>query len=339
MNMSVRFPNLGIDFSYIGRSVNVFGFEITYYGMLIALGMLLGLLLIVLDVKRQHENLNLYIKMLIVSIIGAIVGARLLYVIFYWNLFDGNIQSLFQIRNGGLSFYGALFGGCLTARVYCACKKTSFWKKADSVSIGLTVGQIIGRWGDFFNRESFGQYTETIFAMRLPLASVRSSEVTSVMREKLAVIDGVSYIQAHPIFLYESIWCLVLLLILLWYKRRKKFHGEIFMRYLSGYGLGKFFLEWLKTEKVFFPGTKISFSMLISAILFVIFGLTAVLERSVAKKREKIRKSRREAFYAREQEAARKSEDSDQIFEMEIESEDSKQERLAEEYESQSEIG
>ena len=82
MNMSVRFPNLGIDFSYIGRSVNVFGFEITYYGMLIALGMLLGLLLIVLDVKRQHENLNLYIKVLIVSVIGAVIGARLLYVIF-----------------------------------------------------------------------------------------------------------------------------------------------------------------------------------------------------------------------------------------------------------------
>ena len=325
MDMSVRFPNIGIEFSHIGRAVNFFGLEITYYGILIASGMLLGLLMVILDVKRRRENLNRYMELLIVSVTGAVIGARLVYVIFSWKLFAGNILEILNIRNGGLSFYGALLGGTLSASLYCICKKSSFWKMADSVSIGIVTGQIIGRWGDFFNREYFGQYTESMFAMQLPLSSVRSSEVTSVMREHLAVKDGISYIQVHPTFLYESVWCLILLLILLWYKRRKKFHGEIFIRYLAGYGFGKFFVEYLKSDQWLIPGTRLSVSMILSAMLFVIFGLTAMLERSLAKKREKIRRRRREAFYEREKKASGMSETSDTISQVEAQPADSEQ--------------
>ena len=101
-----------------------------------------------------------------------------------------------------------------------ACAENLFMQMADTASMGIVIAQIIGRWGDFFNRESFGEYTNSIFAMQLPLSAVRSSEVTSAMRENLETIGGTSYIQVHPVFLYESLWCLLLFLLMLVWKRK-----------------------------------------------------------------------------------------------------------------------
>ena len=95
----------------------------------------------------------------------------------------GNIIEIFNVRNGGLTFYGGLFGGMLGAAIYCGARRKSFMQMADTASMGIVIAQIIGRWGDFFNRESFGEYTNSIFAMQLPLSAVRSSEVTSAMRK------------------------------------------------------------------------------------------------------------------------------------------------------------
>ena len=152
-----------------------------------------------------------------------VIGARALYVCFSWNLYKGNVNQIFNLRGGGLAFYGGLFGGMLGAAIYCAIRKKAFMQMADTACMGLVIAQIIGRWGDFFNRESFGEYTNSIFAMQLPLSAVRSSEVTSVMRENLETIGGVSYIQVHPVFLYESLWCLLLFLLVLVWKRKKRF--------------------------------------------------------------------------------------------------------------------
>lgn len=175
---------------------------------------------VILEAKRCSENKDDYLEMMIMSLLLGVVGSRMLYVLCSWNLYKGNIIEIFNVRNGGLTFYGGLFGGMLGAAIYCGVRRKSFMQMADTASMGIVIAQIIGRWGDFFNRESFGEYTNSIFAMQLPLSAVRSSEVTSAMRENLETIGGTSYIQVHPVFLYESLWCLLLFLLMLVWKRK-----------------------------------------------------------------------------------------------------------------------
>ncbi|MGO4944817.1 prolipoprotein diacylglyceryl transferase [Blautia sp. Sow4_E7] len=306
--MSIQFPNLGINLDYVGKSIQIFGFEITFFGFIIALGMLLGLEFVILEAKRCGENKDEYLEMVIISLLFGVIGARLLYVACSWNLYKGNIVQIFNIRNGGLCFYGGLFGGMLGAAIYCGVRRKPFMQMADTASMGIIVAQIIGRWGDFFNRESFGEYTNSIFAMQLPLSAVRSSEVTSAMRENLETIGGTSYIQVHPTFFYESAWCLLLFLLMLVWKRKKRFQGQVFLRYLAGYGLGRFVIEYLRTDKLLIPGTSIGISQLISAALFLICALVAAVEGTMAKKRAARRRRRREQDYEAQERAAREAE-------------------------------
>ena len=306
--MSIQFPNLGINLGYVGKSIQIFGFEITFFGLVIALGMLLGMGFVILEAKRCGENKDDYLEMMIMSLLLGVVGSRMLYVLCSWNLYKGNIIEIFNVRNGGLTFYGGLFGGMLGAAIYCGVRRKSFMQMADTASMGIVIAQIIGRWGDFFNRESFGEYTNSIFAMQLPLSAVRSSEVTSAMRENLETIGGTSYIQVHPVFLYESLWCLLLFLLMLVWKRKKHFHGEVFLKYLAGYGLGRFCIELLRTDKLMIPGTSVGISQLISAALFVICAMIAVVEETMAKKRAARRRRRREQDYEAQERAAREAE-------------------------------
>ncbi|MDC7288867.1 prolipoprotein diacylglyceryl transferase [Blautia schinkii] len=305
MDMSIRFPHLGLELDYVGKSLHIFGFEITIYGILIAVGMLLGIAFVVLEAKRRNQNQDMYLDMVILSLVAAVIGARLYYVAFSWSLYKGNILQIFNTRSGGMALYGGILGGVLAAVLFCRIKKANFWQMADTASMGILIGQIIGRWGNFFNRESFGEYTDSLFAMQLPLSAVRASEVTTQMRENLVTIDGISYIQVHPAFLYESLWCLLLFLLLLAWRRRKRFQGELFMRYLAGYGFGRFFIEWLRTDQLTFPGTKIAVSQIVSALLFIIFGVTVFVRRAMVKKRAELRKRRREETYEAEEKAAR----------------------------------
>ena len=161
----------------------------------------------------------------------------------------------------------------------------NFWKMADTVSLGILLGQIIGRWGNFFNRESFGEYADLPWAIQIPISAVRSGEVSGNMRDNLLTINGISYIQVQPVFLYESLWCLILLLILLALRRKKKYDGELFMIYLAGYGLGRFLFEWLRTDKLYIPGTRIGVSLVISAALFIIYTPTVIVHGVMAQKR------------------------------------------------------
>ena len=294
--MSIQFPNLGINLGYVGKSIQIFGFEITFFGLVIALGMLLGMGFVILEAKRCGENKDDYLEMMIISLLLGVVGSRMLYVLCSWNLYKGNIIEIFNVRNGGLTFYGGLFGGMLGAAIYCGARRKSFMQMADTASMGIVIAQIIGRWGDFFNRESFCGYTNSIFAMQLPLSAVRSSEVTSAMRENLETIGGTSYIQVHPVFLYESLWCLLLFLLMLVWKRKKHFHGEVFLKYLAGYGLGRFFFEWLRTDKLYIPGTKLGISLIISAALFIICTPVVIVRGVMTQKRDAIRRRRRKRF-------------------------------------------
>ena len=203
-----------------------------------------------------------------------IIGARIYYVIFSWSDYREDIKSVFNIRQGGLAIYGGIIAGFLTAYLYAKVKKLSFWQIADTVCIGFPAGQMIGRWGNFFNREAFGEYTDSLFAMRLPIDAVRAGDVTDRMREHITAVDGVRTIQVHPTFLYESAWCLVILVILLVmsYRGKNLFTGQVFLTYLGLYGLGRVLIEGLRTDQL--KVGPVAVSQVLSGVLVILcFGL------------------------------------------------------------------
>ena len=149
----------------------------------------------------------------------------------------------------------------------------------DTIALALLNGQMLGRWGNFFNREAFGGYTDSLFAMRLPLDAVRSSDVTEQMREHIQTIGGVEYIQVHPTFLYESLWCCALLILLFLYRKHKKYEGELFLLYMFGYGMGRAWIEGLRTDQLLIPGIGLPVSQLLAGVLVVTTGILLVYFR------------------------------------------------------------
>ena len=167
--------------------------------------------------------------------------------------------------------------------------------------MGLLIVQIIGVWGCFFNREFFGSYTDNLTAMQIPAEMVPESLLMGGLKEHLVTVGDTAYIQAHPLFLYAGVWYLILFLVLLVYMRRKKFQGEIFLRYLAGIGLGGIVTEWLRRDSLKFPGTDFPAFLPVYALLFLVCGISAVVRRVMAKKRSALSKRRREELYAAEE--------------------------------------
>lgn len=302
---NIRFPNLGIELKSVPSGIDVFGFRIAFYGMVIGLGMLLGWLVAEWTAKRTGQNPELYLDFALVAIVVSVIFTRLGYVLFAIDEFKDNPLEIFNIRSGGLMIYGGIIGAILTAIVFTRIKKYPFWLLADTGCVGLITGQVVGRWGNFFNREAFGKYTNGLFAMQLDLRDVsydfRMSEIALTekyaekqaalerimeIRNNIAVVDGVEYIQVHPTFLYESLWNLCLLIFLLIYTKRKKFDGEIMLLYLAGYGLGRIWIEGLRTDQLFLWGTSIPISQLISACM-IIFSVTMMIIKRVKLKKAK----------------------------------------------------
>lgn len=278
MNMDINFPNLHIYLDHVGKNISVFGVTIAYYGMVIALGMLLGVALILRRAKADGVDPDTALDVCIFTILFAVVGARVYYVVFAWDAYKDNLLSVFNLRQGGLAIYGGVLAGILTAYIMCRIKKITFLQFADIAIPGLLVGQILGRWGNFFNREAFGQYTDGLFAMELPLNAVRSmDDITSEMLAHARVVDGVTYVQVHPTFLYESLWNLALLLFLLFMTKRKKFDGELFYGYLFFYGFGRFWIESLRTDQLKLWHTGLPASQVLAVILMIIAAILCII--------------------------------------------------------------
>lgn len=269
MHRTIDFPNIGIHLKSVGDHVTVFGFEIAYYGIIIGIGILAGILIAALEARRTKQNPEDYYDLAIYAVIFAIIGARIYYVIFSWDMYKDNLLSIFNIREGGLAIYGGVIAAVITVFVFAHLKRLSAPLLLDTAGLGLVAGQMIGRWGNFFNREAFGEYTDWFLAMRLPVDAVRGSDITELMREHMETKDGVSYIQVHPTFLYESLWCLLVLVLLLMYRKHKKFNGEVFLMYLAGYGFGRFWIERLRTDQLLLPGIGFPVSQLLAGALVV----------------------------------------------------------------------
>lgn len=291
--MSIRFDGLGINLGYVPKSLQFLGIEVSMLGILLTVSMLLGILFVVLEAKRRDQDQNVMLGAILMAVPGAVIGGRLFYVAFSWNLYKSDPMTILSLKDGGMAYYGAVLGGILFVMIYSGLRRVPFGEVADNLTFAVLIVQIFTRWGDFFNRESFGMYTEAFTAMQLPLASVRSGEVTSMMRENLLTIDGASWIQVHPTFLYESVWCAILFLIFVIIKRKKRFSGEIYMRYMAAYGFGRFFIEWLRTDQLWIPTTTLPINMILAASFFVVFNLALVVSGAMEKKRQEASSRRR----------------------------------------------
>ena len=266
----IRFVHLGITINHLKSSISVFGFRIAFYGIIIGIGMLAGLWIAQSDAKRRGQDPELYLDFALYAIICSIIGARLYYVIFEWDYYKNNLLQIFNLRAGGLAIYGGVIAGTITMIVYTRMKKVSFFSMADTGVLGLVTGQIIGRWGNFFNCEAFGGYTDSLLAMRIRRALVNDNMLNADVLNHRIVENGVEYIQVHPTFFYESCWNLFLLLFMLWFRRYKKYDGQMLWIYLLGYGTGRFWIESLRTDQLILFGTGLPVSQALSLVLILV---------------------------------------------------------------------
>lgn len=252
--------------------VSIGPITIYWYSLFILIGVLLGYQVIMNYCKKQGYSTSNIIDMLLYLIIWAIVGARVYYVVFNFSVYQHNLLDIFMIWKGGLAIYGAIIGGIIYIAYYCFKHKLNFIKMLDIFSLSLLLGQAIGRWGNFFNSEAYGGETtyEALKSMYIPEFIINGM-----------YIDG-NYRQ--PTFLYESIWCFIGAFIL-WRIRKKKSNkiGAQIGFYLIWYGIGRFFIEGLRSDSLYFCDFRVS--QIISIVMAVIGILINIF---VVRKREKV---------------------------------------------------
>ncbi|MDR1065865.1 MAG: prolipoprotein diacylglyceryl transferase [Clostridiales bacterium] len=282
MAPEVWFPHLGIQIERLPQTAfTVFGFPIYIYGVLIGLAITAGVLHGMFYGERQGYNHDLIYSFMIWEILFCIVGARLYYVIFQWDYYKDNLVKIFAIREGGLAIYGAIITAFIVGFVFTRVKKLNFWDFADTAIICLALGQAVGRWGNFFNREAFGTYTNSLFAIRYLVS--QTAYIAPEVLSKTVEAAGARYIQVHPTFLYESALCLSIVIFLDIYTRFKKARGEILAIYLMAYGIGRFFIEGLRTDQLHVWGTNIAVSQIVSVIAALIGLLIFIIRRAMLK--------------------------------------------------------
>ena len=249
MHRTIDFPNLGIHLKSVGDHITVFGFDIAYYGIVIGIGILAGLMLAVMEAKRTHQNVEDYYDLAIYGVIFSIIGARAYYVIFSWDMYKDDIKSIINIREGGLAIYGGVITAIIVVFIFAKIKKISPF---------------------------------LLFDTGLPVDAVRSSDITTKMWNHAETVKGVMYIQVHPTYLYESMWCLMVLIIMLLYRKHKKFDGEVFLIYLLGYGLGRFWIESLRTDQLLLPKVGLPVSQLLAGTIVIVSAILVITGRKKA---------------------------------------------------------
>ena len=235
--------------------------SIRWYGVLIMGGVILGLILAGREAKRQSVSIAFIYDLFFYMLISAILGARLYYVIFSWDLYRNNLGEIAAFWHGGLAIHGAIIGGTVSALVYTRLKGFSFWQVADIFAPSLILGQAIGRWGNFFNQEAFGRPTNLPWGIFI-----------EKINRPLSYIHQTYF---HPTFLYESLWDFCVFLFLLWVRRRKGIiRGDVFLAYLALYSLGRFWIEGLRTDSLMFAGFRVA--QIISLSLILLASVTLI---------------------------------------------------------------
>lgn len=247
---------------------------IYWYGVIIMVGAALGLWLAMKEADRLGLNKELLVDFIVFAVPIAIIFARIYYVIFEWNerYANGPFWKVFAVWEGGIAIHGAIIGGVLTAIVFSRVKKIHFWQLADILAPSLILGQAIGRWGNFMNQEAHGG--------PLPDDSIVYQIVPDFIIQQMT-IDGVTY---HPTFLYESIWNILIFILLLLLRRYNPLRGEVFLTYVIGYSIGRYFIEGLRTDSLYIIGELrtaqfISIIAIIAAVILIIYRRKTVTLR------------------------------------------------------------
>lgn len=221
----------------------IFGIDIAWYGILISLGILFGIAVATYRAKKEGLYNDVIMDMALIAVPAAIIGARAYYVIFSWDFYSKNPREILNIRQGGLAIHGAIIAGVLAGYLFCRYKKIGFWTLADICAPSIILGQAIGRWGNFVNQEAHGGPTNLPWGIE---------------------VNGV---KVHPTFLYESLWNFGVFGFLLYYSKKKKYDGQIFILYLILYSIARYFIEGLRTDSLMFGPFRVA--QLISIVSIV----------------------------------------------------------------------
>lgn len=285
MTNTVSFPNLGWTFTF-PYAIQIGSFQLTFYGIVIALGLLLALVYGYRNFRKVGVDPDKATDAIIGGVIGGILGARLYFVAFRWEdygldfssweAFWNTFSRIFMIWEGGLAIYGGIIGALLVGLLIAKWRKIKFGPLLDVVGVGFLLGQGIGRWGNFFNVEAFGSNTTLPWGMTGPRI-VQYLTVNQTSLEEIGVTVDPT-MPVHPTFLYESLWCLLGFVLLSLYMKHRKFDGEVFCMYLAFYGIERFVVEGLRTDSLMIGALRVS--QLLAGVLTVAAILIIVLVRS-----------------------------------------------------------
>ena len=241
---------------------NIFGLNIMWYGILIALGVIAAMIISSYTCRINGMDFEQILDIFLYAFPAAIVGARLYYVLFEFDYYRNNLVDIFNIRQGGLAFHGGLIAALLVAFIYTRIKKISFLKVTDAVAPGIVLAQAIGRWGNFFNSEAHGGPVSQSFIQMFP-----------EFIQKGMYINGSYY---HPTFLYESIWNLCICIFLIFLTKRKPRSGTVIASYAGLYSLGRFFIEGLRTDSLMLGGIRVAQLVSLAGIVICVIGLLII---------------------------------------------------------------
>lgn len=262
----IIFPGLGLKFTIDRVAFTLFGLPIYWYGIIIATGFFLAILLAKRDAHEFDIRQNDIIDLILFSTPLAIIGARLYYVIFSWSEYKNNLLEIFNTRHGGLAIYGGILSALIAAFIFARKRKIGIWKLFDFTIPYLALAQSIGRWGNFVNQEAHG--VETTLPWRMEIFD-------PIKMQRISV---------HPTFLYESLWNFGLFLFLVWFRKKKKLQGEVFMLYLALYGFARFFIEGLRTDSLYWGSFRVS--QILAGLFFIVFIAVFFVRRSRLSKLE-----------------------------------------------------
>lgn len=277
MEQTLSFPGLGLTLELDRVAFQIGGFAVYWYGIIIALAFVVGIVYVMSRVKSFGLDSDRVFDVLLIAVICGVIGARLYYVVFTWQDYKDNLLDIFNVRRGGLAIYGGIIFGVLGGWLGAKLRKVKFLPMLDLALGGIMLGQAVGRWGNFINIEAFGGNTTLPWGMTSPAIV----SYLTANKESLGAL-GMNIdptMPVHPTFLYESVWCLLGFLLIAFLTKRRRFDGELSLIYLGWYGLGRFFIEGLRTDSLLMGSVRVSQLVALLCFLFAVVALIAIFSR------------------------------------------------------------
>lgn len=277
---TLSFPGLGLEFQLNPVAIAIGNLSITWYGILISVGMLLAMVYAFKNAKKYGIIEDKLVDVVLVGVIFGLIGARLYYVAFKWDYYSQHLSEIYKTWEGGIAIYGGVIGAFLAGALMCRIRKVRVAPTLDLAAQGFLIGQAIGRWGNFVNIEAFGSNTTLPWGMTSSkiTAYLSNAENVEALTSLGVTVDPSAPV--HPCFLYESIWCALGFLVLWLYSKHRRFDGEIFLFYLIWYGLGRSVIEGLRTDSLLWGKLRVS-QVLAIAMVVVCFAIWAVLRTKI----------------------------------------------------------